>query len=77
MLPVFVLSGAFAPLEQLPHPIRYLSECFPLTHFCRAFRLVNLYRAGPGFYSGDLVFLFVGAIVTFFGAALLLKRIQE
>ena len=77
LLPVFVLSGAFAPLEQLPRAIRYLSECFPLTHFCRAFRLVNLYRAGPSFYSGDLVFLLVGAIVTFLGAALLLKRIQE
>ena len=77
LLPVFVLSGAFAPLEQLPLAIRYLSECFPLTHFCRAFRLVNLYRAGPAFYCGDLIFLFVGAIVTFFGAARLLKRIQE
>lgn len=77
LLPVFVLSGAFAPLEQLPLAIRYLSECFPLTHFCRAFRLVNLYRASIGFYTGDLVFLFLGAVVTFFGAALLLKRIQE
>ena len=35
----------------LPQAIRYLSECFPLTHFCRAFRLVNLYRAGVSFYS--------------------------
>lgn len=77
LLPVFVLSGAFAPLNQLPQAIRYLSECFPLTHFCRAFRLVNLYRAGPEFYGGDLVFLLLGAVVTFFGAALLLKRIQE
>ncbi len=77
LLPVFVLSGAFAPLEQLPQPIRYLSECFPLTHFCRAFRLVNLYRADFGFYAGDLLFLLVGAMVTFFGAAVLLKRIQE
>lgn len=77
LLPVFVLSGAFAPLEQLPPAIRYLSECFPLTHFCRAFRLVNLYHAGPTFYSGDLIFLLLGALVTFFGAALLLKRIQE
>ncbi len=48
LLPIFVLSGAFAPLEQLPLAIRYLSELFPLTHFCRAFRLVNLYHAGPG-----------------------------
>ncbi|MGI8890300.1 MAG: ABC transporter permease [Chthoniobacterales bacterium] len=77
LLPVFVLSGAFAPLNQLPQAIRYLSECFPLTHFCRAFRLVNLYRAGPEFYGGDLVFLLLGAVVTFFCAALLLKRIQE
>lgn len=77
LLPVFILSGAFAPLEQLPRAIRYLSECFPLTHFCRAFRLVNLYLAGPSFYGGDLLFLLVGALVTFFGAALLLKRIQE
>jgi ABC-2 type transport system permease protein len=77
LLPIFVLSGAFAPLEQLPPAIRYLSECFPLTHFCRAFRLVNLYRAGPAFYSGDLIFMAVGALVTFVGAAFLLKRIQE
>jgi ABC-type multidrug transport system permease subunit len=77
LLPVFVLSGAFAPLEQLPLSIRYLSECFPLTHFCRAFRLVNLYRAAPSFLTGDLTFLFIGAVITFVGAAFLLKRIQE
>ncbi len=77
LLPVFVLSGAFAPLEQLPRAIRFLSECFPLTHFCRAFRLVNLYLAGPSFYGGDLLFLLFGALVTFIGAALLLRRIQE
>jgi ABC-2 type transport system permease protein len=77
LLPIFVLSGAFAPLERLPKAIGYLAECFPLTHFCRAFRLVNLYRAGPEFYGGDLLFLFLGAALTFFGAALLLKRIHE
>ncbi len=77
LLPVFVLSGAFAPLERLPHAIRVLSEFFPLTHFCRAFRLVNLYRAGPAYYGMDLVFLFLGAVATFVGAALILKRIEE
>ena len=70
LLPIFVLSGAFAPLEQLPHAIRYLSELFPLTHFCRAFRLVNLYHAGPAFYGGDLIFMLGATIVTFVGAAL-------
>jgi ABC-2 type transport system permease protein len=77
LLPVFMLSGAFAPLERLPRSIHYLSECFPLTHFCRAFRLVNLYRAAPSFLTGDLTFLFLGAVITFIGAAFLLKRTQE
>jgi ABC-2 type transport system permease protein len=77
LLPVFVLSGAFAPLEQLPKAVRYISELFPLTHFCRAFRLVNMYHAAPNFYVGDLVVLLAGAFVTFLGAAFLLKRIEQ
>src|SRR2546430_14776948 len=77
LLPVFVLSGAFAPLEQLPQTIRYVSEIFPLTHFCRAFRLVNMYHAGASFYVVDLLVLLAGAIVTFVGAAFLLKRIEQ
>jgi ABC-2 type transport system permease protein len=77
LLPVFVLSGAFAPLEQLPKAVRYISELFPLTHFCRAFRLVNMYHAAPHFYVGDLVVLLAGALITFLGAAFLLKRIEQ
>src|SRR5207249_5684534 len=65
LLPAFVLSGAFAPLEQLPRAIQYLSETFPLTHFCRAFRLVNMYHAGAGLYLVDLIVLFAGPLVTF------------
>jgi ABC-2 type transport system permease protein len=77
LLPVFVLSGAFAPLEQLPKAIRYISELFPLTHFCRAFRLVNLYRAAPQFYAFDLIMLFAGVVITFVGAVYLLRRIEQ
>jgi len=77
LLPVFVLSGAFAPLEQLPKVIRYVSEIFPLTHFCRAFRLVNMYHATVSFYVVDLAVLLAGALITFVGAALLLKRIEQ
>jgi ABC-type polysaccharide/polyol phosphate export permease len=61
----------------LPKVIQYLSEIFPLTHFCRAFRLVNMYHAGAGFYLADLIVLFVGALVTFIGAVFLLRRIEE
>ena len=77
LLPVFVLSGAFAPLEQLPSEVRFLSECFPLTHFCRAFRLINLYQARFSYVHLDLLMLTLGAVVTFAGAALLLRRVQE
>lgn len=77
LLPVFVLSGAFAPLEQLPQAIRYIAELFPLTHFCRAFRLVNMYHAGISFYLVDLIVLLGGALITFLGAAFLLKRIEQ
>lgn len=77
LLPVFVLSGAFAPLEQLPKYVRYVSELFPLTHFCRAFRRVNMYHAGIQFYGLDLLILLAGAIITFVGAAILLRRMEE
>jgi len=77
LLPVFPLSGAFAPLDQLPASIRILAQAFPLTHYCHAFRLVSLGNAGFSSIVGDLCFLFVGAIVTCAGAALLLRRIQD
>jgi ABC-2 type transport system permease protein len=77
LLPVFVLSGAFAPLEQLPKAIRSISELFPLTHFCRAFRLVNLYGAGFQFYVYDLIMLLAGVVITFLGAIILLRRVEQ
>jgi ABC-type polysaccharide/polyol phosphate export permease len=61
----------------LPKAIRYISELFPLTHFCRAFRLVNLYRAAPQFYAFDLIMLFAGVVITFVGAVYLLRRIEQ
>lgn len=77
LLPVFPLSGAFAQLDQLPPGIRLLSQSFPLTHFCHAFRLVNLGHVGFSAILGDLSFLFLGALLTCSGAALLLRRIQD
>ncbi|HEX4085555.1 MAG TPA: ABC transporter permease [Chthoniobacteraceae bacterium] len=77
LLPVLMLSGAFSPLEQLPPAIQMISETFPLTHFCHAFRLVNMQNAGFGFIAGDLLFMFAGAFVSCAGAAYLLSRIQE
>ena len=77
LLPVFPLSGAFAPLEQLPENIRFIPQMFPLTHFCHAFRLINLYHADFHFIAKDLIFLAIGALVTCGGAAVLLSRSEE
>ena len=77
LLPVFPLSGAFASLEQLPAGVRAISQSFPLTHFCHAFRMVSLGHAGLPAILGDLCFLLVGAMVTCLGASLLLRRIQD
>jgi ABC-type multidrug transport system permease subunit len=71
------LSGAFAPLDQLPSEVRVISQCFPLTHFCHAFRMVSLGQLGMGAIVNDLCFLFVGAVVTCAGAGWLLRRIQD
>jgi len=77
LLPVFPLSGAFSPLETLPAGIRMISETFPLTHYCRAFRLINQHNAAFSFLEGDLLFLLAGALITCGGAAYLLSRAQE
>jgi ABC-2 type transport system permease protein len=77
LLPFLMLSGAFSQLELLPGVVRGFSELFPLTHFCRAFRSVNLYNADFGFIAGDLVCLAAGAIVTCVGAAILLRNADD
>jgi ABC-2 type transport system permease protein len=77
LLPIILLSGAFAPLSQLPGSIRIFSELFPLTHFCRAFRSVNMYGADLGFIATDLIALAAGAVITCVGAAYLLRSADD
>jgi ABC-2 type transport system permease protein len=76
LVPIIPLCGAFAPLDQLPDAIRAFAEVFPLTHFCRAFRMVNMANAELSFLAADAAFLAIGAVVTFAAAALLLRRTQ-
>jgi len=77
LLPIILLSGAFAPLSQLPAGIRIFSELFPLTHFCRAFRSVNMYGADLAFIATDLIALAAGAVITCIGAAYLLRTADD
>jgi ABC-2 type transport system permease protein len=77
LLPVFPLSGAFASLDQLPAGIRVISNTFPLTHFCRAFRQINMRDAAFAEISGELLFLTAATVITCVGAALLLRRTSD
>jgi ABC-2 type transport system permease protein len=77
LLPVFPLSGAFAPLNQLPDEVQWIAQTFPLTHFCHAFRMVSLGQLGFSWIVGDLAFLLFGAILTCACAALLLSRVRD
>jgi ABC-2 type transport system permease protein len=77
LLPVLMLSGAFSPLDELPPAIQMIAQTFPLTHFCHAFRLINMQNAGFGYIVGDLAFMLLGAVVCCGGAGLLLQRVQE
>jgi ABC-type multidrug transport system permease subunit len=77
LLPVFILSGAFVPLSNLPDQIQLFSQVLPLTHFCHAFRLINMYSAQINFITSDLVFLAVGAILTCGAAAFVLRTTND
>jgi ABC-2 type transport system permease protein len=77
LLPVFPLSGAFASLDQLPPVVHWISEAFPLTHFCRAYRIVSLGQQGISAISMDLASLLAGAVITCAGASFFLSRMQD
>jgi ABC-2 type transport system permease protein len=73
LLPIMILSGAFAPISQLPGSIQILSSAFPLTHYCHAFRLINIYGASPALFMEDFVILFIGFVLLLAASTLLLR----
>jgi len=64
VLPVFILSGAYSPIEAIPEYIRPISYLFPLMYFCRAVRAVTLRGADLALVWKDLAIL-SGFIVFF------------
>ncbi len=74
VMPVFVLSGAFAPLETLPSNVRPVAYIFPLTYFCRAFRAALLRQATFDDVLLDMSAMMVFVLLTFGVSVLLLRR---
>jgi ABC-2 type transport system permease protein len=75
VLPAFVLSGAFTPVETQPEAVRPASLLFPLTYFCRGFRAALLRQASFADVAVDLLAL-GGFVVLTFGASILLLRMR-
>jgi ABC-2 type transport system permease protein len=74
ILPVFMLSGAYAPIEAIPDTIRPISYLFPLMYFCRAVRAVTLRGAGLILVWKDLAILSGFVVVFLYWAVLSFKK---
>lgn len=77
IMPVFVLSGAFQPLETMPSNVRPIANLFPLTYFCRAFRATLLRGASFADIAPDLLAMFGFVVLTFGVSIALLARKAE
>ncbi|MBU6283362.1 ABC transporter permease [bacterium] len=73
ILPAFVLSGAFTPIETQPEAVRPIAYLFPLTYFCRGFRAALLRQATMADLRVDLAAMALFVLVAF-GASVLLLR---
>ncbi len=74
ILPVFMLSGAYAPIEAIPEAIRPISYLFPLMYFCRAVRAVTLRGANFLVVWKDLAILSGFVLVFLYWAVLSFKK---
>ena len=74
ILPVFMLSGAYAPIEAIPETIRPISYLFPLMYFCRAVRAVTLRGAGFLLVWKDLAILSGFVLVFLYWAVFSFKK---
>ncbi len=74
ILPVFMLSGAYAPIEAIPDYIRPISSLFPLMYFSRAVRAVTLRGAGLALVWKDLVILGGFVLILLYWAVLSFRK---
>jgi ABC-2 type transport system permease protein len=74
ILPVFMLSGAYAPIEAIPETIRPISYLFPLMYFCRAVRAVTLRGASLLLVWKDLAILGGFVLIFLYWAVLSFKK---
>jgi len=74
VLPVFMLSGAYAPIEAIPDYIRPISSLFPLMYFSRAVRAVTLRGADLSLVWKDMAILAGFVLVFLYWAVLSFRK---
>src|SRR5262249_48711717 len=73
IMPTFVLSGAFTPIETQPPGLRHVALAFPLTYFCHGFRAAILQSSTFVDLRLDFVALVVFVLLPF-GTSVLAPR---
>lgn len=73
IMPTFVLSGAFMPIETQPVGLRPTALLFPLTYFCHGFRAAILRGSSFGDLRVDFLAMVAFVAVTF-GTSIMLLR---
>ncbi|MFB3818464.1 MAG: ABC transporter permease [Candidatus Methylomirabilales bacterium] len=74
VLPVFMLSGAYAPIEAIPDYIRPIANLFPLMYFSRAVRAVTLRGADFLLVWKDMAILAGFVLVFLYWAVLSFRK---
>jgi lipooligosaccharide transport system permease protein len=77
VLPMFLFSGTFFPIEVLPRWAQILAEVLPLTHVARVMREASLGRL-PGTLGWDVLYLAAAAVpVGLLGIYLMRRRLVK
>jgi lipooligosaccharide transport system permease protein len=69
ILPMFLFSGAFFPIEQLPEALQFVAYALPLSHgvaLCRQLTLGDLEPSAAGHLAYLLVFTAAGLVAAFY-----------
>jgi ABC-2 type transport system permease protein len=75
--PVYLLSGAVLPIEQLPSSLQWFARIFPLSHGMDAVRDSLLAGATLGEVQGSLIGILVSSSALFVVGGLLLRRMER
>jgi len=73
--PMFFLSGAFFPIQQMPYFIQQISRFLPMTYIIEALRKVIVLGSGLSAIRTDITILLAFGLITLFFAVPAFNRV--